>query len=171
MSQALISLILKKGKEPTVCKSYRTITLITIDTKILSKILANCLSSVITTLIHVDQVGCIRNRFASAAISLDAEKAFDCVEWQYLFQVLEISGFGQTFLKWVKLLYIECQAAIQTNGIMSSYFRLGRLFQDWLREVGKVAAFERISYSIIYNIDKYNEKRAMFLSLYSIYGS
>lgn len=27
----------------------------------------------------------------------------------------------------------------------------GPLFQDWLTELGKVAAFERISYSIIYN--------------------
>ena len=100
LSQALISLILKKGKEPTDCKSYRPISLISVVTKILSKILANCLSSVITTLIHVDQVGFIHNRFSSdnirhlinvmwvvrnnntptAAISLNAEKAFDCVE-------------------------------------------------------------------------------------------
>ena len=60
-----------------------------------------------------------------AAISLNAEKAFDCVEWQYLFQVLEIYGFGQTFLKRGKLLYNEPQAAVQTNDIISSYFKLG----------------------------------------------
>ena len=40
--------------------------------------------------------------------------------------MLEIYGFGQTFLKWVKLLYNEPQAAVQTNGIISSYFKLGR---------------------------------------------
>lgn len=56
LSQALISLILKKGMESTDCKSYRPIPLISIDTKILSKILANCLSSVRTTLIRADQV-------------------------------------------------------------------------------------------------------------------
>ena len=54
----------------------------------------------------------------TSAISLNAEKAVDCVEWQYLFQVLEIYGFGQMFLKWVNLLYNEPQAAVQTNGII-----------------------------------------------------
>lgn len=146
LCQALITLILKKGKEPTDCKSYRPISLISLDIKILSKILANRLNRVISTLIHPDQVGFICNRFASdnirrlinvmwtvrnnnspiAAVSLDAEKAFACVEWCYLFQMLETLGFGQTFLKWVKLLYNAPQAAVQTNGVASSYFRLGR---------------------------------------------
>jgi len=34
----------------------------------------------------------------------------------------------------------------------------GSVFQDWLTELGKVAAFERISYSITNDIDKYNKK-------------
>ena len=55
LSQALISLISKKGKESTDCESYLPISLISIDTKILSKILANYLSSVITVLINADQ--------------------------------------------------------------------------------------------------------------------
>ena len=65
LPQALISFILKKGTEPIHCKYYHPISLISIDTKILSKIIANRLSSVITTLMHTDQVGFISNRFAS----------------------------------------------------------------------------------------------------------
>ena len=141
---------MKKGKEPTNCSSYRPISLISLDVKILSKILANRLNGVISTLINPDQVGFIGKRYASdnirrlinvmwsvrnnntpiAAVSLDAEKAFDCVEWRYLFQILETFGFGQTFTKWVKLLYNAPQAAVQTNGVASSYFGLGRRTQQ-----------------------------------------
>lgn len=125
LSQALITLKLKKDKDPTECKSYRPISLIPVDVKILSKILANRLDSVITSLVHGDQVGFIHGRSGAdnirrfiniiwamadvnlpvAAISLDAEKAFDHVEWGYLFETLKTFGFGSSFLKWIKLLY------------------------------------------------------------------
>ena len=61
-----------------------------------------------------------------AAISLDAENAFDRVEWGFLFAALEIYGFGSGFVKWVKILYSNPKAAVITNGIMSSFFNLSR---------------------------------------------
>ncbi len=62
LSEALISLILKKDKEPLDCRSYRPISLIGCDSKILAKILAVRLDKVITNLIHPNQVGFIRTR-------------------------------------------------------------------------------------------------------------
>lgn len=37
-------------------------------------------------------------------ISLDAEKAFDQVEWPYMLSVLVKFGFGNSFINWVKIL-------------------------------------------------------------------
>lgn len=41
----------------------------------------------------------------SVVVSLNAAKAFDSVEWPYLWATLEDFGFGQHFIQWVKLLY------------------------------------------------------------------
>ena len=62
----------------------------------------------------------------TAAISLDAEKAFDRLEWRYMFQTLKAFGFGQTFLRWIDILYKDPEAAVRTNGLISSYSILGR---------------------------------------------
>lgn len=109
LAQAVITLILKKEKEPTDCRSYRPMSLTNYDSRIFSKILANRLNKVVPSLLllHPDQVGFIRNCHSAdnlrrlidimwavkddgaptVALSLGAEKAFDRVEWGFLFLV------------------------------------------------------------------------------------
>uniref|UniRef100_A0A674MA14 Reverse transcriptase domain-containing protein n=1 Tax=Takifugu rubripes TaxID=31033 RepID=A0A674MA14_TAKRU len=51
MSEASITLLLKKDKDPLLCSSYRPISLLNVDFKILAKVLASRLQRVISALI------------------------------------------------------------------------------------------------------------------------
>uniref|UniRef100_A0A3Q2EIC0 Reverse transcriptase domain-containing protein n=1 Tax=Cyprinodon variegatus TaxID=28743 RepID=A0A3Q2EIC0_CYPVA len=105
-------------------------------------------------IIQIDQSGFIPNRYGSdntmrlvnlqyhvynstqptIALSLDAAKAFDCVEWEFLFKILGKFGFGSNFIKWIKTLYDKPSACVLTNGLISSLFQLQRSMRQgcWL---------------------------------------
>ncbi len=142
--QGNIALLLKKDRDPTNVSSYRPVSLLPLETKLFSKILANRLNSHISRIIHPDQTGFIpdrhiyfnmrrlfnilysplRNMEDSVIISLDAEKAFDQVEWPYMLSVLVRFGLGNSFIKWIKILYKEPTASVITNLNKSDPFRL-----------------------------------------------
>lgn len=146
LNEALISLIPKKGRDHTDSANFRPISLMNVDNKILAKVLALRLETVLPGIIHCDQVGFVRGRSSTdnlrrlmhlmwlnssntvpvAAISLDAEKAFDRVGWNFLHSALSEFGFGTSFMKWVKVLYSDPKAAVTTNGVISSFFNLSR---------------------------------------------
>lgn len=108
LNLANISLILKKNKLSDECGSYRPISLINVDSMMLSKVLARRLEEYLPSLINDDQTGFIRGRFSysnvrrlpnvvqyssemqnwALAISLDVGKAFDRVEWGFMWDVL-----------------------------------------------------------------------------------
>lgn len=60
------------------------------------------------------------------AVSLDAKKAFECVKWGHLFDVLDRFGLGGEFLKRVKTLNNYSAACIITDGAHSTTFLLSR---------------------------------------------
>lgn len=68
MREAIIVLILKPGKDPTSPGSYRRISLLMADIKLLVKVLANRLSKIVSEVIIEDQSGFMPNK--STAIDL-----------------------------------------------------------------------------------------------------
>lgn len=75
-------------------------------------------------LLNVIQVS-HQQKLSSMVISLDAQKAFDRVEWHFLFSTLNAFGLGDAFSSWVRLLYNRPLAAVRINVQLSSYFPLG----------------------------------------------
>ena len=61
-----------------------------------------------------------------AVLSLDQEKAFDRVDWQFLFLTLSAMGFGPTFIPWVWLLYPGVRSTVFVNGYFSDPFSPSR---------------------------------------------
>lgn len=119
LSEANICVLLKKDKDDTDSGSYRPVALLNYDLKIITKVLANRLGRNVASIIHPDQTGFIPGRYSfcnvrkilnvmyadygkkdrAATLSLDARKAFDMIEWPYLFATLKKFGFGDTFIE------------------------------------------------------------------------
>ena len=145
LNMAVITLLLKPGKASNLCGSYRPISLLNNDLKILCKALARRLDTLLPQMVHSDQNGFVQGRqgfhnirrvlnilfensgcMDTAILSLDAEKAFDKVEWHFLFEVLQRFGIKKKFLCWIRLLYADPQAVVLTNGLSSAPFKLYR---------------------------------------------
>uniref|UniRef100_A0A8C5GMF3 Reverse transcriptase domain-containing protein n=1 Tax=Gouania willdenowi TaxID=441366 RepID=A0A8C5GMF3_GOUWI len=146
MNTANIKLLLKPDKNPMLPSSYRPISLINTDIKIISKALTSRLEKVVQSIIYQDQTGFIKNRHCTdnvrrlfnlinmaqnskkktIILSLDAEKAFDRVNWSFLLAVLDRFGFGDSFIQWISTLYSKPKASVTTNKITSQSFTLQR---------------------------------------------
>lgn len=125
MYQTIISAIPKPGKTCETPSDYRPISLINCDRKIITKILNNRLVQILPSLIHYDQAGFIqhrdlktnvrtclsltqyakKNKMDLTLMAVDAEKAFDRIEWFYLFKVLEVYNFPTSFINMIRTLY------------------------------------------------------------------
>lgn len=58
--------------------------------------------------------------------SLDIEKAFDSVEWNCLWEVLQRFRFRPTFISWVQAVYKSPMARVRTGTTLSPPFLLHR---------------------------------------------
>ena len=71
--RSIITLLAKSGSDRQLLKNWRPISLLNIDYKIASNVLANRMKTVLPTLIHQDQVGYLKGRQITDAVSAIAD--------------------------------------------------------------------------------------------------
>jgi len=149
--EGLITLLLKQDsngeyKDPTALNNWRPLSLLCCDVRILSKVISLRIRKVISNLIHKDQCGFLQNRFIGENICqiteiiqlyekeklpgmifiADFEKAFDKLRWDFMFRALQFFGFGESFIRWVSVLYKDITSKVINNGYISTPFKLSR---------------------------------------------
>ena len=144
--QGIITLLPKKDRDTRLLKNWRPISLLNCDYKILTKCLAARLKQVLPHIIHPNQNGFLKNRYIGSNIrllfdiidhleennepgmifSIDFEKAFDTVSWEFLNKCLDYFNFGDSFKKWILLLQTNISSCILNSGWSSGFFRLNR---------------------------------------------
>lgn len=140
--RGVITLIPKKNKDKRFITSWRPITLLNLDYKIITKCLTNRMLGVLPDLIHENQTGFMPGRLIGTNIrnindairfwqeqeegglivSLDFAKAFDSIDREYMYRVLASNGFGEKFLRWIKIIYFDVQSCVINNGNSSGWF-------------------------------------------------
>nr|BAC82609.1 pol-like protein [Danio rerio] len=143
--RAVLTLLPKKGDLNDI-KNWRPVSLLCTDYKLLSKVLANRLSDVLSHIIHPDQSYCVPGRrifdnisfirdildigkifnLNFGLLSLDQEKAFDRVEHKYLWNTLTAFGFNNEFVSMLKALYNDVESVLKFNGNLCAPFKVFR---------------------------------------------
>ena len=146
---AIIILLFKKG-DSLLLGNYRPISLTNSDYKILAYILTIRLEDHLTDVILVNQtaymkgcfIGCnicsvqdvinyfSRHNLSYLVLFLDFKKAFDSVDHEFLFHLLEHIGIPTDFIKWVKIMYSNATSVVRHNGWLTVPFPLGRGVQQ-----------------------------------------
>ncbi|GKE49611.1 RNA-directed DNA polymerase, eukaryota, partial [Tanacetum coccineum] len=139
---ALISKIL----DPKIVSDYRPISLIGSLYKVVTKILATRLSSIISVLISDVQKAFLLNRQIldgpfiineilsrckfknqqAMIFKVDFAKAYDSIRWDYLDDVLSSFGFGPKWRSWIRGSLNFGKASILVNGSPTSEFQFYR---------------------------------------------
>lgn len=140
-------ILIPKSSNADTVSQYRPIALANFKYKIVSKILADRLASIMPSIISPEQKGFIQGRqikdcicLASEVINqldkktyggnlafkIDMAKAFDTLEWPYLLKVLHAFGFNNTFCNWIKVILESATLSISINGSQNGYFNCKR---------------------------------------------
>ena len=59
-------------------------------------------------------------------LKLDIMKAYDSLNWKFLFGTLEVLEFPDQFINWIKVCVTTALSSVNPNGSLAGYFKSGR---------------------------------------------
>ncbi len=118
--------------------------LLNTDCKIIAKLITNSQKLFLPPIINGNQTGYLKNRYIGENIrllqdvtffseqtrnniillSIDFEKAFDSLNWNFLFAALNHVNFGDKIIQYIKMLYNNIESTVINNGNTGDYFKV-----------------------------------------------
>lgn len=144
---ATFSTLIPKVLNPVELREYsRPISLVGCWYKLLTKILANHLKSVLPLIISPFQEAFVakrqilkgvlianelidsrkRSKVDGVLLKIDLEKAYNHVDWNFVYYMLIIFGFGETWRRWMHECISTTSFSVLVNGSPSKLFKGSR---------------------------------------------
>jgi len=144
--QSIITLIPKKDKDKSVLSNLRPISLTNTDVKIITKAITIKINPILEKIISPTQTAYVPKRQVTDntflldkiiqlaekteenlfILSLDAKKAFDSIDHEYMYRTLRSFGFGEDFIATIRTIYKDLTATILVNGFRTQIIKLLR---------------------------------------------
>ena len=144
--RGVVTLIPKEDSCLSSVSNWRPITLLNLDYKITSKVIAKRIEKVLPQIIHLDQTGFVKGRYIGQNIRvindileqtklqnipgilllLDFQKASVTIEWSFIQNTLDLLNFGPSVKRWISTFYTNPESAVLNNGFSTNYFELSR---------------------------------------------
>lgn len=149
--------LIPKNSNPTGLNEYRSISLIGVYYKVLSKALAEKMKLVMGKIIGDTQAAFIKGRYILDGVlianevtdymgkakkkgfifKVDFEKAYDSMDWAFLLDMLEEMGFGHKWCRWIKACLESASVSVLVNGSPTKEFKM----EKGLRQGDPLAPF------------------------------
>lgn len=135
--------LIPKTKDASQIQKFRPICLLNVSFKIITKVLMNRLNGTMAYIISKQQTAFLKNRFIMEGVvilhevlnsihqkkqsgilfKVDFEKAYDKVNWVFIYKMLKAKGFPDQWCDWIMKVVMGGKVAVKVNDQIGSFFK------------------------------------------------